>query len=103
MRRPPDSSGDGATMYRPERRRNPSMKVEIDIDESWTLLSVVVKKLLDDVKLSEEDRANLRRWRSEDMRTNGKALRDLLQKLNDDIERSQKNKQRSLIQKHDWV
>jgi len=79
------------------------MKVELDIDESWALLSVVVKKLLDEVNLNEDDRANLRRWRGEDMRTSGNAIRALLQKLNDDIERSQKNRQRSLIQKHDWV
>jgi hypothetical protein len=79
------------------------MKVEIAVDESWALLSVVVKKLIDEANLSDEDRANLRRWRSEDMRTSGDAIRTLTQKLNDDIERSQKNRQRSLIQKHDWV
>jgi hypothetical protein len=79
------------------------MKIELDIDESWALLTVVVKKLIDDGKLSEEDRANLRRWHGEDMRTGGDAIRTLLQKLNDDLERSQKNRQRSLIQKHDWV
>jgi len=79
------------------------MRVELDVDESWVLLSVVVKRLIDDLRLSEEDRANLRRWRGEDMRTSGDAIRALLQKLNDDLERSQKNRQRSLIQKHDWV
>ena len=79
------------------------MKVELAVDESWALLSVVVKKLIDEANLSDEDRANLRRWRSEDMRTSGDAIRALTQKLNDDIERSQKNRQRSLIQKHDWV
>lgn len=79
------------------------MRVEIDVDEAWALLSVTVKRLLEDVQLSEEDRANIQRWRGEDMRTSGDAIRGLLQKLNDDLERSQKNKQRSLIQKHDWV
>lgn len=79
------------------------MKVEIVVDESWALLSVVVKKLLEEANLSDEDRANLRRWRSEDMRTSSDAIRALTQKLNDDLERSQKNRQRSLIQKHDWV
>jgi hypothetical protein len=70
------------------------MKVEIDTDESWALLSVVVKNLLDDANLNEEDRANLRRWRTEDMRTNGEAFKTLLKKINDDLER---------VQKHDWV
>ena len=79
------------------------MKVELAIDETWVLLSVVVKQLLDDVKLGDEDRANLRRWRGEEMRTDSDAIRALTQKLNEDLERTQKNRQRSLIQKHDWV
>jgi hypothetical protein len=79
------------------------MKVELAVDESWSLLSVVVKKLLEEANLSDEDRANLRRWRGEDMRTSSDAIRTLTQKLNDDLEKNQKNRQRSLIQKHDWV
>jgi hypothetical protein len=79
------------------------MKVELDTDETWALLSVVVKKLLDEVELSEEDRANLRRWRTDDMRTNGEAFKTLLSKVNDDLERVQKKNTRSAIQKHDWV
>ena len=79
------------------------MKVELAIDESWALLSVVVKRLLDETTLSEEDRANVRRWRSEEMRTAGSAIRTLTEKLNDDIARQQKRNERSQIQKHDWV
>jgi hypothetical protein len=79
------------------------MKVELAVDESWALLSVVVKKLLDDTALTEEDRANVRRWRSEEMRTGGSAIRALTEKLNDDIARQQKRNERSQIQKHDWV
>jgi len=79
------------------------MKLELAVDESWTLLSVVVKNLLDETTLSEEDRANVRRWRSEEMRTSGSAIRTLTEKLNDDIARQQKRSERSQIQKHDWV
>jgi hypothetical protein len=79
------------------------MKVELAVDESWALLSVVVKKILDETSLSEEDRANIRRWRSEDMRTSSSAIRTLTEKLNDDIARQQKRNERSQIQKHDWV
>ena len=79
------------------------MKVELDVEESWALLSALVKKLMDDVKLNEDDRSNLRRWRGEEMLTGGDPIRALLQKINEDLERSQKNRQRSLIQKHDWV
>ncbi len=79
------------------------MRVELDTDESWALLSVVLKKLLDEVSLNEEDRANLRRWRTDEMRTNGEAFKTLLKKINDDLERVQKKNTRSAIQKHDWV
>jgi hypothetical protein len=79
------------------------MKVELDTDESWALLSVVVKRLLDEANLSDEDRASLRRWRTDEMRTNGEAFKALLKKINDDLERVQKKNTRSAIQKHDWV
>lgn len=79
------------------------MKVELDVDETWALLSVVVQRLLAECDLSGEDRASLRRWRSEEMRRSGDSLRVLNQKLNDDLQRVQRNKQRSQIQKHDWV
>jgi hypothetical protein len=79
------------------------LKVQLELDESWTLLSVVVKSLLNDVNLSDDDRSNLRRWYGDDMRSSGDAIRALHQKMNEDVERLQKNKQRSLIQKHDWV
>jgi hypothetical protein len=79
------------------------LRVQLDIDESWTLLSVIVKNLMENAKLSEDDRSNLRRWHGDDMRASGDAIRALHQKMNEDLERLQKNKQRSLIQKHDWV
>lgn len=79
------------------------MKVELDVDESWVLLSVVIKDLMDGLNLSEEDRASLRRWRSEEMKLSGDAIRALTQKMNEDLERVRKKNQRSLIQKHDWV
>jgi hypothetical protein len=79
------------------------MKVELAIDESWSLLSVVVKNLLDEAGLSDEDRASVRRWRSDDMRTSGDSIRALTEKLNDDLARVARGRERSAIQKHDWV
>lgn len=79
------------------------MKVELAVDESWALLSVVVKKLLEEANLSDEDRANLRRWRSDDMRMNSEAMRVLTDKINEDLARVLKARERSQIQKHDWV
>jgi hypothetical protein len=79
------------------------MKIELAVDESWSLLSVIVKDLLDEAGLSEEDRASVRRWRSEEMRTSGESIRALTGKLNDDIARVARGRERSAIQKHDWV
>lgn len=79
------------------------MKIELETDESWALLSTVVGKLLDEANLGDEDRAAIRRWRSEEMRPGSDAMRTLTQKLNDDLQRLQRSRERSQIQKHDWV
>lgn len=79
------------------------MKVELEVDETWALISTVVAKLIEEPGLDEDDRSNLRRWRSEEMRRSGEAIRTLTDKMNGDLERLRRNQQRSLIQKHDWV
>ncbi len=79
------------------------MKVELDADEVWALLSVVTKAVIDETDLADEDRAALRRWRSSEMRQGSEAMKSLVQKLNGDLERVMRNRERSPIQKHDWV
>ncbi len=79
------------------------MRVQIDEDETWAMLSTVMKKVLDEAGLSDEDRAALKRWRSEQMRPGREASKALLDRLNADLERVVKAKERSAIQKHDWV
>jgi hypothetical protein len=79
------------------------MRVQIDEDEAWALLSTVMQGALEEAGLSEEDRAALRRWRNEQMRPGRDASRALLERLNADVERVLKGKERSAIQKHDWV
>jgi hypothetical protein len=79
------------------------VKVQIDEDEAWAMLSTVMQKVLDEAGLSDDDRAALRRWRSEQMRPGREASRALLDRLNTDLERVMKGKERSRIQKHDWV
>lgn len=79
------------------------MRVELEIDETWALLSVVAGRLLEDAELSDEDRAALRRWRSEEMRRSGDSIRALTERLNQDLARVQKGRERSQIQKHDWI
>jgi hypothetical protein len=79
------------------------VKVELDADEVWALLSTVTKQVIDDVDLSDEDRAALRRWRSQQMRQGSEGMRGLAQKVNDDLLRLIRQRERSAIQKHDWV
>ena len=79
------------------------MRVQIDEDETWAMLSTVMQKVLDEAGLSDEDRAALRRWRSEQMRPGREGSKALLERVNQDLERVIRAKERSAIQKHDWV
>ena len=79
------------------------MKVELDADEVWALLSTLTKQVIDDVGLTDEDRAALRRWRSSQMRQGGDEMKVLVQKINDDLARLIRLRERSGIQKHDWI
>lgn len=79
------------------------MKVELDSDEVWALLSTVTKQVVDDADLADDDRAALRRWRSQRMRQGSDEMKTLIQKLNVDLERLIRQRERSAIQKHDWV
>jgi len=79
------------------------MKVELDSDESWALMSHVVDQLLQETDLPDADRARIRRWRSEQMRPAGEPMRLLTRKINEDLARVLQTKQRSQIRKPDWV
>jgi hypothetical protein len=78
------------------------MKVELSSEEAWVLLSHVARSVLDDAGLSEEDRASLRRWRSEEMRPNSEPMAALTVKLNADLAKTHENKSRSRLRKPDW-
>jgi hypothetical protein len=79
------------------------MKVELDSDETWALMSYVVDRLLQDTDLPDADRASIRRWRSEQMRPAGEPMKLLTRKINDDLARALRTKQRSQIRRPDWV
>jgi hypothetical protein len=79
------------------------MRVQLNEEEVWALLSTVMKQTLDETDLGDEDRANLKRWRASEMRPGRDAMKALTEKLNGDLERALKAKERSAIQKHDWV
>jgi hypothetical protein len=79
------------------------MKVELDGDETWALMSYVVDRLLRETELPDADRARIRRWRSEQMRPAGEPMKLLTRKINEDLARALQTKQRSQIRKPDWV
>ena len=78
------------------------MKVELDVDETWELMSRVVARLLDEASLPDKDRAKVRRWRSDSMRPSGDSMRLLTGKINDDLAEAFERKKRSQIRKPDW-
>ncbi|HLF71810.1 MAG TPA: hypothetical protein VI759_06635 [Dehalococcoidia bacterium] len=79
------------------------MKVELENDEAWNLLSHVVVRVLDEVALSDSDRARVRRWKSEEMRPTSQEMRVLTSKMNEDLSAALARKTRSQIRKPDWV
>ena len=78
------------------------MHVEFDNDETWALLSALVKRATEEPTLTDEDRARIRRWRSEKMKPVSETTRALTAKVNEDLARTVKNQVRSQIQKPDW-
>ena len=78
------------------------MKVEIDNDETWALLSTIVKRAAEEPSLTDEDRARIRKWRSEQMKPGSEVTKALTTKVNEDLARTMKNQVRSQIQKSDW-
>ena len=78
------------------------MKLELDSDEARELLALIVERLLDEAGLPDSDRAALRRWRSESMLAGSDGMKDLTAKVNADIDRALKSKEKSAIQKPDW-
>jgi len=79
------------------------MKVELDVDDARELLWAVTQRVVHEAGLSDADRAKVRRWFSEDMRLGSAAMAALTDKINADLERVLRTKERSHLQKHDWV
>jgi hypothetical protein len=78
------------------------MKIELDADETWELLSVVVARLAGGASLPDKDRAALRRWRSDSMQPGSEPVRLLTRKINGDLAEAQARQKRSPIRKPDW-
>ena len=78
------------------------MRLELDAEEGRELLVLIVDRLIDKAGLSDADRATLRRWRSEGMKAGSDSMKELTAKINADIDRALKSKEKSAIMKPDW-
>ena len=79
------------------------MKVELDTDEAWNLLSHVIVRLVDEAQLADADRAKIRRWKSEEMRPTSQEMRVLASKINEDLAKTMERKTKSQLRKPDWI
>ena len=78
------------------------MKLELEPEEGRELLSLIVDRLTAEAGLSDTDRAALKRWRSELMKAGSDGMRELTAKINADLERALRSKEKSAVQKPDW-
>jgi hypothetical protein len=79
------------------------VKVELEVEEAWNLMSSVIGRLIDETELSDSDRARIRRWKSDEMRMTSQEMRVLAQKINEDLRATIERKTKSQLRKPDWV
>ncbi len=78
------------------------VKIELELEESWELLSFVVNNMLENVTLDKSDKAKIRRWKSKEMRTGSEEMKALSEKLNADLERLWQVRRKSDIRTPDY-
>ncbi len=78
------------------------MRLELEQEESVELLSLIVDRITQKAGLATNDRAAMKRWRSEQMKAGSDAMEELTDKINADLERALKAKEKSAIQRADW-
>ena len=78
------------------------MRLELEPVDAQELLALIVARLVGEAALGEEDQARLRRWRSESMKAGSEGMRELTAKVNADLERALRTKEKSAVQKPDW-
>lgn len=78
------------------------MKVELEEDEAWELMSLVLARIVEGAGLATADSAKVRRWRSDVMKPGREPMRILTRKFNADLATVSESKKRSQIQKPDW-
>jgi hypothetical protein len=78
------------------------MRLELEQEESVQLLSLIVDRITQEAELATKDRAAVKRWRSEQMKAGSDAMKELSDKINADLERALRSKEKSAIQRADW-
>ena len=78
------------------------MRLELEQEESVQLLSLIIDRITQGAGLATKDRAAVKRWRSEQMKAGSDAMKELSDKINADLERALRSKEKSAIQRADW-
>ncbi len=78
------------------------MRLELEQEESAQLLSLIVDRITQEAGLATKDRAAVKRWRSEQMKAGSDSMRELTDKINADLDRALRTKEKSAVQKADW-
>ncbi len=78
------------------------MRLELEQEESVQLLSLIIDRITQEAGLATKDRAAVKRWRSEQMKAGSDAMKELSDKINADLERALRSKEKSAIQRADW-
>jgi len=78
------------------------VRLELEREEARELVVMIIDRLIEEAGLGDPDRASLRRWRSEGLKGGSEAVRELTAKINTDIDRVLKTKEKSAVVKPDW-
>jgi hypothetical protein len=78
------------------------MRLELEAEEARELLSLVVDRIAAEAGLSTKDGAALKRWRSEAMKAGSEGMKELTEKVNAELERTLRVKEKSAVQRPDW-
>ena len=77
------------------------MQIILEPDEAWSIMTLVVSQVIDQVELSEEGRAAVRRWRSD--HTEGTTeMSDLTVSMNEAIGTVLDERTTRLIRRKGW-
>ena len=77
------------------------MQIILEPDEAWSIMTLVVSQVLDQVELSEEGKNAIRRWRSERNEGTGE-ISDLTVALNEVLGSTLDEKMTRLIRRKGW-